>query len=73
MAGHKRIHEFSLDFWIGVLGNFLVQGSDGGGFFAYFFGIYIESGYRNPSTLTPSNWVDVATYIDWVTSVLESG
>ena len=29
--------------------------------FAYFFGIYIKFGYKNPSILTPSDSVDVAT------------
>ena len=29
--------------------------------FAYIFGIYIKFGYKNPSILTPSNSVDVAT------------
>ena len=29
--------------------------------FAYFFGIYIKFGYKNPSILTPSDLVEVAT------------
>ena len=29
--------------------------------FAYFFGIYIKFGYKNPSILTPYNSVDVAS------------
>ena len=29
--------------------------------FAYFSGIYIKFGYKNPSTLTPLDSVDVAT------------
>ena len=29
--------------------------------FAYFFGIYIKFGYKNPSILTPLDSVDVAT------------
>jgi hypothetical protein len=30
-------------------------------FFAYFFGIFIKFGYKNPSILTPNNSVDVAS------------
>ena len=45
----------------GVKGDFLVQSSDGGGTFAYFFGIYIKCGYKNPSILTLFDSVDVAS------------
>ena len=44
------------------LGNFLVQGSDGGRtFLSLFFGIYIKLGYKNSSTLTPCVSVQIAT------------
>ena len=36
--------------------------------FAHIFGIYIKFGYKNPSILTPSNSVDVATKLEKVFS-----
>ena len=44
---------------LGVKGDFLVQGSDGGGTFCLLTGMYIEFGYKNPSILTQYNLVDV--------------
>jgi hypothetical protein len=32
--------------------------------FAYIFGIYIKFGYKNPSILSPSDSVDIATYAE---------
>ena len=46
---------------LGVKGDFLVQGSDGGGTFCLLLGIYIKFGYKNPSILTPLDSVDVAS------------
>ena len=34
--------------------------------FAYFFGIYIKFGYKNPSILTLLDSVDVASYAEWL-------
>ena len=37
---------------------------------AYFFGIYIKFGYKNPSILTPYNLVDIALIIGRVTNAV---
>jgi hypothetical protein len=47
-------------FWKKSFFHFSVQGSDGGGLFAYIFGIYIKFGYNNPPILTPFASVDIA-------------
>ena len=46
----------------GIIGWFLIEGSDGGGVFVYFFGIYIKFGDKNPSSLTPLDSIDVASH-----------
>ena len=37
--------------------------------FVYIFGIYKHFGGNNPSILTPSDSVDIATYAEWLVQV----